>query len=231
MKYNMKNNQKISIVMMLVVSICLAGCGKTDTEQQNAETSVSSQTEAQEQANDTEKSNADGTGLFTTEKRQKIVLAGHEIEFPCRYGEFMKYFNPGFTMGFEEYPGIVFVEFEYNGKIAGMVLVKCSPGEEDVKDTDWIFSLSVEKFDETGLSFEYCDIDEGSTLDDVIKNWGEPDKRNDFEDSSIHVYYYDDIKNETSKGYEYDYMEFVYKTENKMKEIILVYNINNLAEE
>lgn len=228
----MKNNQKIKIVMMLVVSICLAGCGKTDTEQQNAETSVSSsQTETQEQANDTEKSNADGTGLFTTEERQKIVLAGHEIEFPCRYSEFTKYFNTGFKIKFEEYPDIGFVEFEYNGEIAGTVILKGSPDVDYVEDTDWIFGLSVYDFDETGLSFEYCDINEGSTLDDVMKNFGEPTERNDPEYGSIHVYYYDDMKNETSKIYEYDCIAFIYETEDKMKEITLYYNINNLAEE
>lgn len=221
--------KKKKLAVLVMLSLCLIGCGRGNADQQNIGTQISVQNvETTERYDTTQESIAevDTTTLTIAEKIRNLVLAGHEVGMPCRYGEFTKYFNITHLYSYEEYPDIAYCMFEYNGQEVGSIYVKCAKDSDHMKDTDWVFSVTLYDINKTGMLFQFCNVNENSTVDDVVENLGEPTEKDDF----IRLSYIDDSK--TGKElYKYDGIIFYFNTENEMDECTVFYNINNLEEE
>lgn len=226
---NMKMKKRKVVVLLMLVILCVIGCTKNNTNTEFPNDAVQNlskevqDTSTQVSANVTE----NYADLSTAEKMHNLKVNGHEIGMPCELGEFKKYFTlkDGYTL--EPYPGIVVFLYENNGLEAGEIYVYCSESTDNVKDTDWICVMTINMFDfieETGMSFEFCNINENSTMEEIIENMGEPTEKEEYSFCR-----YDE--NSETEIFDEDQIEFSFGEDGKIEECMLFYNVNNLEVE
>lgn len=225
----MKKKKVIVVLMLIVLSVI--GCTKNNTGVENNTSTETQNTSTETQNTGTEvepQEIRNGIGLTNQERMKDLILAEHEIGMPCQYGEFIKYFTLSDGHTLEEYPDFAIFPFQYNGEKVGEIWVKCSAGTDNIKDTDWIFMLCIypiDSFDDMGMSFGFCNINEKSTMNDIINNMGEPSRKTD-----VSFYYYDsDLEPEAAFCVDEIMFDFGIN-DGTLEECTLVYNINNLED-
>ncbi|MBQ4058618.1 MAG: hypothetical protein IJD40_06785 [Lachnospiraceae bacterium] len=216
------------IVLLMLVMVCVIGCTKNSTNTESTNDAMQNLSKEVQDASTQESANVteNYADLSTAEKMQNLKVNGHEIGMPCQLGEFKKYFTlkDGYTL--EPYPNIVVFPYENNGLEAGEIWVYCSESTENVKDTDWVCIMDIEMFDpieETGMSFGFCNINEKSTMEEIIKKMGEPTTKTDYISFT-----YNDNANLETELFDIDQISLSFGEDGSIKECTLFYNINKL---
>lgn len=216
------------IVLLMLVMVCVIGCTKNSTNTESTNDAMQNLSKEVQDASIQESANVteNYADLSTAEKMQNLKVNGHEIGMPCQLGEFKKYFTlkDGYTL--EPYPNIVVFPYENNGLEAGEIWVYCSESTENIKDTDWVCVMTIKMFDfieETGMFFEFCNINEKSTMDEIIENMGEPTEK---EENSYCRY--NDNSNLETELFDKDQITFWFGEDGKIEECMLFCNTKNL---